>query len=271
MSWADYRMRWAGSRLRRATYRTKGLPALVRTLHLYASLFASFAIAFFALTGLVGELRGPDADTEAPRLVAPTAMLTNHATLADWLRPRMAVATVPRLEDAGDALIAQADDGADLVEAIVALPAGTVTVTRWHQLPSGAPLDRAGLALWFARSLGGTPETGVDPDDMQAPRVQLVVASVWWTRSVTVDRIHQRWSERCDRRALGSALAELHTGKYASWGQRRLMDAAAISLLFSTLTGLAMGITWVSQRRRRLAMATLVGGCAWVFLLVINR
>jgi hypothetical protein len=249
----------------------KRFASLMRSLHLYTSLTASFAIAFFAVTGLVSELRDDNSEEGSQPTVIAAEILADTAKVSAELRRRFGMSDQIRIEDQTETWLATDRDGADTIEVTVDKVSGNVSTVRWHPLAADAPRDRDGLADWFVHKFGGEIENKDDLVEPDAQILQFVLTSVWWRHAITVDREHQRWSDRFDKSNLASAMTDLHTGEHANWWQRRLMDVTACALLFSTLTGISIGVAWVASRRRRLACLCLAGGCAWLIMLLIDR
>jgi hypothetical protein len=263
------------------------LPGYVRTLHLYTSLCASFAIAFFALTGLVGELRShQDSPSPAPMTSSQPLPLTISPALGRELRSRLHWTQEPLLRDQGDLIEASVTGPTEQAVATIAKATGIITLTRWHALEAAVPSDAAAERGYFQRRFGGDLDGEDDHQPDEGSPLQVHLVSAWWSRTITIETVAsipavllnqsavpsaRRWSEVYEPHLLSAALTDLHTGKHASVLQRRLMDAAAVALLLSTLSGIAMAVVWVAQRRRRLALIPLIGGAAWLLLLIGNR
>jgi hypothetical protein len=247
------------------------LPGLVRTLHLHLSMTASLCIAFFALSGLVANLRdGKDRDATA---VVPRSALASPAALARHLQDELHLPAAPAVEEVGpDLLTATADLGEERLDIAVYRSTAAMEVSHWRPLPPALQLDREALSAWCAQRFHGVSEHSDDSDDPQHERVALRIESVWTTHAITIDRPTRRWGVSTSEHGLAKVLTDLHTGRQASWWQRLLMDAIAITLLLSVVTGTVLGLAWVARPRRRLlAIAALTGGLLCLSALIVGR
>jgi hypothetical protein len=247
------------------------IAGLVRSLHLHVSMAASLGIAFFALSGLIANLReGKDRDAAAT--VPPWALASPDA-LAGYLQGDLHLPAAPRVEEVGpDLLTATADAGGEHLDIAVYRATAAMEVTRWQPLPPGLALDRAALAAWAGERFHRPVEDSDDADDPQREQITLRIDSVWQTHTITIDRPARRWGVSTARHALAKVAADLHTGRHASWGQRLLMDAIAITLLLSVVTGTLLGLVWMAKLRRRLLItAAFSGGLLCLIALLAGR
>jgi len=244
---------------------------MVRTLHLHLSLTASLCIAFFALSGLVANLR--DEQNQDGAVVVPPAALVSPTALAQHLQAELHLPTLLLVEEVGpDLFTATADLGEEQLDIAVYRSTAAMVVSRWRPLPPALPLDGAALAAWCAQRFPGVIAHSDDADDPQQEQVVLRIESVWRTHTITVDRTQRRWGISTSEHALAKALTDLHTGRHASWWQRRLMDAIAITLLLSVVTGTVLGLAWIAKLRRRLlAIAAVTGGLLCLIILLTGR
>lgn len=247
------------------------IPAMVRTLHLHLSLTAALCIAFFALSGLVANLR--EAKDQDGGEVVPAAALASPTALAAYLQAHLHLPTTPPISEVGpDLYTATADLGEEQLDIAVYRSTAAMAVSHWRALPAGLPLDRAALVAWCALRFPGTITHTDDADDPQHEQVALRSESVWKTHVLTIDRPTRRWGVSTSEHALTKALTDLHTGRHASWWQHRLMDAIAITLLLSVVTGTVLGLCWIAKLRRRLlALAAITGGLLCLIALLTGR
>ena len=247
------------------------IPALVRTLHLHLSLTASLCIAFFALSGLVANLRGAK-DQDGGEMV-PAAALVSPTALATYLQSHLHLPTTPPVAEVGpDLYTATADLGEEQLDIAVYRITAAMAVSHWRPLPAGLPLDRVSLVAWCAQRFPGDITHSDDADDPQLEQVTLRSESVWRSQVFTIDRTTRRWGVSTSEHALAKVLTDLHTGRHASWWQHLLMDGIAITLLLSVVTGTILGLCWIAKLRRRLlAIAAVTGGLLCLIALLVGR
>jgi hypothetical protein len=254
--------------------RRKRLPriaALLRTCHLYLSMTASLAIAFFALSGLVANLRD-ETDSALGDLV-PESALATPATAAQYLQQRFALPTPPTVEEIGDSLYtSSADRDGEHLDISLYRNTRAIECVYWQDLPTGTPLDRTALQAWLENRFHGEVESSDDADPDPDAAIQFRINSVWWSRTVTVERSERRWGVSTTTNSWGQTLTALHTGRYASAGQRLLTSVIAAALLLSVLSGTLLGLLWLAQARRRIPILTaLLGGVVCLLALLIGR
>ncbi len=248
---------------------TTRLASWVRTTHLYLSMGASLCIAFFAVSGLVANLRG-DGSGEVPDSV-PMATLASPDLVGRQLKTMLDLPAAPAVADAGEVFTANADLGDEQLELTVWKSTGNIEVKHWRALPPDLALDRATLAAWVAKRLGGEVPASDDADDPDAPRLELRSESVWRTHAVTIERKTRRWGDVSTTHSWASALADLHSGRHASAMQHVLMDVIAILLALSVISGTALGLVWIARSRRPYILIVTTGGAVCLLLLLVSR
>lgn len=136
-------------------------------------------------------------------------------------------------------------------------------------IPADVALDAPALAVWLSHDLPGRLREKSQLEDDRTIRFEM--ESVWSWHDVTVDRTTRHYTARTTPASWASTLIGLHRGKWASQGQRLVMDLTASSLALVILTGLYMALTHPLRSRRWAAASLLAVSLVLGILMCVCR
>jgi ferredoxin-NADP reductase/ferredoxin len=139
-----------------------------------------------------------------------------------------------------------------------------------HELPAW---QAALPSLDLVRSLARGHPGRLNPSSLEESGGRLVftVESVWATTTIEADRAQKRYTVRQEAVHWATALVQIHRGAMCGRWQRLAMDAAALALVLSALTGLIMGLQGRDPRSRLAAWIAVGASVALTVWLFVHR